>query len=151
MTINTDVAIRIPRGIRFIAVGLFCTALQQLLLVLFVEGGSQEHLANTAGFIISAQANFLLSYHITYGDRKGDIITRLWQFNALAIAVLLGNIAIFTIALRYIPYFVAGFLGIGGGAVIGAAVNYAVGTKFIFKPAFQIESKTTRTPVSREA
>lgn len=144
-----DAVIRVPRVFRFVAVGITCTASQQLLLILLVKNGSGEYLANAVGFIISTQLNFLLSYHLTYGDRKGDSTRRLLQFNALAITVLVCNMVAFATALKFTPYLVAGFLGIVG-TLTGAVINYLVGTKFIFTSHFIAEPESVRLPTSTQ-
>ena len=56
---------RVPRVVRFVAVGGVCAALQLLALSALGRLGVELHAANTVAFLLSTQANFALSSVVT--------------------------------------------------------------------------------------
>jgi putative flippase GtrA len=52
---------------RFLLVGGFCTALQYVLLIVFVEEFRlSATIASTIGYVLSSAANYLLNYSFTF-------------------------------------------------------------------------------------
>src|SRR5579863_7691692 len=74
------------RAVRFGAVAASCTLGQLLMLAWLTRLGVGKITANGIGFALSAQANFVLSTLITWGDRKRRGWAARWaQFNTVAI------------------------------------------------------------------
>jgi putative flippase GtrA len=127
------------RPVRFAAVAASCTLGQLLVLAWLVRLGVSEVLANGTGFAASAQANFVLSAHVTWHDRKpqrdrpdqpgsrarGKAWTARWAaFNAAAVAALAVNELVFTIGTRAgAQLLVASAIGIAAGAALTFTLN----------------------------
>jgi len=60
----------IKRLARFSIVGATCFAIQAGILLALSEAGAPDTAANAAGFLASAQVNFLLSSAFTWADRR---------------------------------------------------------------------------------
>ena len=126
---------RVPRLVRFGAVGATCALFQLFFLGQLVHRGAELHLANTAAFIVSTQLNFVLSSLITWRDRfasrpsLAQLCKRLAGYNMLALASLAINQAIFALALPFTNYLVAAVLGI----LVGMILNYAMSGRVIFR------------------
>ena len=96
------------RAVRFGAVAASCTLGQLLMLTWLVRLGVRDVAANGIAFGFSAQANFLLSAHVTWQDRMlraRPASLRAWRarwtrFNTVAIAALAVNELVFTIGVR---------------------------------------------------
>jgi len=114
------------RVVRFLAVAITCTLLQEaVLLILAGRFGVEKTFANGVGFAVSAQANFTLSAILTWGDRALDWSARhtavRWvQFNSVAVAALLVNEGVFAIATHVFgaPIVAASILGVLVGALL---------------------------------
>lgn len=135
LSLNTVLWVKWP--FRVLAVGLFCAGIQWLVMVGLVTLGLSHLVGNLLGFFLSAQINFLLSYHITWIDRKDLVQTGQWQkkyvqFNLLAGTILVFNSLAFILAAAYMDYQLA-FIGGLGGTGIGWAFNCFVQHRYIFQ------------------
>ena len=110
------------RPMRFAMIGVACAVLQLGLLTLFVETAGLGPFANAAAFLITAQVNFLLNYRFTWADR-GLVASRpRWvqflSFNALVAVAVVVNQSVYIAVERFLPYIVAGAVGIGATTVV---------------------------------
>ena len=79
---------------RFVFVGGICTAIQYLLLVIFVEGpGLAVTLASTLGYLMSSAANYFLNYRFTFNSSSLHRVA-LPRFSLIVSAGLLLNAAV---------------------------------------------------------
>ncbi|WP_169789204.1 GtrA family protein [Nonomuraea candida] len=90
--------------------------------------------ANAAGFLLSAQANFLLSSGWTWGDRKVkrtmEALRRRWiAYNGTALLALVINTVVFTAAYELAGSLPAALLGV----LSGAGLTYLVCDRGIFR------------------
>ena len=100
------------RAVRFGVVAASCTLIQLLVLAALTRLGVGKLAANGIGFVLSAQANFVLSAHVTWGDRKpllarsaqigwrarlGGWRGRWARFSTVALVALAVNELVFTI------------------------------------------------------
>lgn len=125
---------RVPRPLRFGAVGGSCAALQLLALALLVRLGVEPHGANVLAFALSTQVNFALSSVITWRDRRvapgwATSGKRLAGYNALALGSLAINQLVFTLALPATAVPVASGLGI----LAGMALTYTASGQMLFR------------------
>jgi putative flippase GtrA len=87
------------RIVRFALVGTLCLLLQYVLLTIFTDA-IHLYFAETLGFMLSAQLNFLLSQTFTWGDRQqsSNLFVRWVKFNVSAlISVLIVNASVFMV------------------------------------------------------
>ena len=125
---------RVPRVVRFVAVGGVCAALQLLALSALGRLGVELHAANTVAFLLPTQANFALSSVVTWRDRLGpaqrpaSVGRRLASYNGMALGCLVVNQAVFALAVPFAHYLAASAAGILGGALI----NYTVSGRVVF-------------------
>lgn len=128
---------RMPRLIRFGAVGSVCALFQLVVLSVLVYFRSELHLANTLAFVLSTQLNFALSSLITWRDRRApsrSLVTsarRLAGYNALALGSFLINQIVFALALHFVSYLLAGLSGI----LAGMFLTYAISGRLLFRRA----------------
>lgn len=120
------------RPMRFAMIGGACAVLQLGLLTLFVEAAGLGAFANAAAFLITAQVNFFLNYRLTWADR-GRVASRpRWvqfvSFNALVAVAVVVNQSVYIAVERFLPYIVAGAVGIGATT----AVKFLVADRWIF-------------------
>jgi len=81
----------LPQFSRFLQVGLLCTGIQYLCLVIGVEGlGAGAVPASAAGYLASATASYLLNRHYTFAHRAAHSQLA-WRFVAVLAAGLLLN------------------------------------------------------------
>jgi putative flippase GtrA len=158
------------RAVRFGAVAASCTLVQLLVLAWLTRLGVGKVLANGIGFGLSAQANFVLSAHITWRDRKplrdhsdrtgprASLSARLarWaSFNTVAMAALAVNELVFTAGahagLRLIMASLAGI-------VAGAAFTFTLNNLVTFRgettgksSGAQLERRPSLTEISGRA
>jgi putative flippase GtrA len=130
------------RAVRFGAVAASCTLGQLLVLAWLTRLGLGKVLANGIGFGLSAQANFVLSAHITWRDRKpiGDRSARTglsarllgwpmrWaSFTTVAMAALAVNELVFTAGVHAgLQLLIASLAGIVTGAAFAFTLNNLV-------------------------
>ena len=130
------------RVVRFGMVAGFCTLLQLLILEFLNHLGVNRVLANGIGFVVSAQANFILSALFTWRDRKprlarhtksinatkASIWAARWiKFNTTALVALAINELVFAAALHEgIPLFIGSAVGILSGAIVTFSVNHFI-------------------------
>ncbi len=125
----------LARPARFGVVGLTCSALQLGLLAGFIQVGLRHDPANLLALGISTQGNFLLSSLIIWPDRHvtsqrmRTTVRRLLGFNGISITTLLINEAVFAVSDHFVPYLLAGMLGIA----VAAPINYLVEHFLIFR------------------
>lgn len=121
------------RILRFGLVGASCFALQYAIMSLLARIGVTWSAANAAGFVASAQLNFLLSAAFTWGDRKILSSRRIWprwlSYNGTALIALAANTVVFSTALQLISPLPAAFLGV----IAGTVVTYLICNFLIFR------------------
>lgn len=128
---------RVPRLVRFAAVGGTCALCQLLILEQLARLGLELHLANALAFLLSTQLNFALSSAITWRDRLGagdgapGFLRRLAGYNALALGSLAVNQVAFALALPVAHYLAAATIGI----LAGMLLTYTVSGRVIFRRA----------------
>ena len=115
----------------FAAVGLTCFGAQLVILTLLARLGTYRPVANAIAFAVSAQLNFLLSSHLTWGDRpasgRRDTGARWLAYNGTAGVSLGVNTAVFTLAYRAIGTSAAAAIGVvAGTCVVYLACNFLV-------------------------
>lgn len=126
---------RVPRLIRFGAVGCICALFQLLVLSLLVRAQFEAHIANTVAFLASTQINFALSSTITWRDRRASARSltlmgrRLLGYNTLALGSLVINQVAFAVALRALPYLGAALVGI----LAGMLLTYVISGRLLFR------------------
>jgi putative flippase GtrA len=118
------------RAVRFGAVAASCTLGQLLVLACLTRLGVSEVVANGIGFVLSAQANFILSAQFTWRDRKPRLSAwwgRWASFNAVAIVALAVNELVFAMGIYAgIRPFMASSAGIAAGAALTFTLNNLV-------------------------
>jgi putative flippase GtrA len=124
------------RAVRFGAVAASCTAIQLLVLAGLARLGVSTLVANAIGFVLSAQANFVLSAQLTWRDRKPHSSSprarsmRWARFNAVAVIALVVNELVFTLGVhagaRLLPAAAAGIL-------VGAALTFTLNNFVTFR------------------
>ncbi len=122
------------RPLRFVLVGGACAVLQLALLVLLTWLGSAPVPANTAAYLLSAQANFVLSDRFIWHDRRTErsrqSVSRRWlSFHASIAGTFLLNEAVFVVARVALPDVIAAAAGIG----IAAIVNFVIQDALTFR------------------
>lgn len=129
---------RIPRSIRFGAVGSVCARFQLAVLGLLVRAQVEAHIANTLAFLASTQIDFVPSSLITWRDRRlptrsrSLIGRRLVGYNTLALGSLIINQVAFAVALRALPYLGAALVGI----LAGMLLTYMISGHLLFRRTF---------------
>jgi putative flippase GtrA len=144
------------RAVRFGAVAASCTLGQLLVLAWLARLGVSDVVANGIGFVLSAQANFVLSAQVTWRDRKPRPVrpartgfsaslsawpARWARFNTVAIVALAVNELVFTMGAH------AGvrlLLASSAGIVAGAALTFTLNNLITFR------DETTKKSVSAE-
>lgn len=122
------------RPLRFALVGGGCALLQLALLVVLARCGCPPLPANTAAYLFSAQANFVLSdrfiWHDRHSERSRRGIARRWlSFHASIAGTFLLNEGVFVLARVALPDVIAAAAGIG----IAAIVNFVVQDALTFR------------------
>jgi putative flippase GtrA len=130
------------RKLRFLLVGALCFMLQYAVLRALSGAGMARPVANGVGFVISAQANFVLSSAFTWADRwSSDVLGsgisrhhlnvngRRWvSYNGTAAVALAVNTVAFTVADRVLGALPAALAGVAAGTV----VTYLICDRLIF-------------------
>ena len=120
------------RKLRFLMVGALCFTLQYALLRALSGAGMSRTLANGVGFVLSAQANFVLSSVFTWADRAPDDVpgggiskgrsnangARWFSYNGTAAIALVANTAVFAAADRVVGALPAALAGVAAGTVV---------------------------------
>lgn len=128
--------------VKFGFVGVLCAALQLAILkgivvVFSIHEPIGENAANMVAFIISAQANFFLSYFFTWSDRRDSIeslnivFKKMLSFNTMVLFTLFVNQATFAATNIIFPVEIAGVCGI----IAASAVNFVVSRNLVFRSA----------------
>jgi dolichol-phosphate mannosyltransferase len=126
------------RPLRFACIGGLAGLIQLLLLSLFTRLGWQEVLANAIAYILSAQANFVLSTFFTWHDRQSDalaahakktMLKRWLTFHSSIIGTGLLNMLVFVIGRTMLPSLLASALGIACAAI----ANFFLFNRFVFR------------------
>jgi len=110
-------------------VGGVCFLAQIAILTVLSGLGTPEPAANAAGFLISAQLNYVLSSTLTWGDRRARRAGGLLTYNATALLSLGVNTVVFTVAYRLTGATAAAALGV----LCGMGVTYASCDLLIFR------------------
>ena len=138
--------LRLLRPAQFAAIGAFCAIVQLGLLVAFTEGTGLGPLSNAASFLVAAQLNFGLNSVLTWRDRMHRrpmaLLAQLLGFNALILVAVLFNQAVYLVALRAVPYLVAGAIGIGATTL----AKYFIADQWIFTKGKHNLSAVPATP-----
>ena len=126
---------RLARPARFAAVGGLCALLQLAFLFALSQLGMPSLPANVVAYLLSAQANFVLSDRFIWHDRRAtsaDPIGRRWLSFHLSIAgTFLVSQAVFLIAVAFVHYLLASALGIA----LAAVINFAIQDRLTFRAA----------------
>ncbi|MFC4113151.1 GtrA family protein [Nonomuraea zeae] len=122
------------RILRFVTVGSFCFSFQYVCAVLLAGLGAPWPLSNAAGFLLSAQLNFLLSSGWTWRDRPPgwarSALRRRWaSYNATAVLALAINTAVFSVSYRALGALPAAALGV----LTGSVANYLICDRAVFR------------------
>lgn len=100
---------------KFCSVGLICTAIQYLLLVLLIEiVFAHEVIASAAAYVCSSLVNYLLNFHLTF-QAKVRHKTASVKFTLMILLGLFLNTLIFYVALSHfnLPYIYAQIIATG--------------------------------------
>lgn len=135
----------ITRILRFGIVGTLCLLIQ--ILILFIL----EHLippvfANGIGFIISAQLNFILSYHFTWRDsarKNGFRLAATWlQFNLVVLlSACINGAAFFLIRYTLIE---SNTVAAIGATAVSTACTFLINHLVVLKPERVGHDRKTR-------
>ena len=143
------------RLVRFGIVAVFCTLLQQVLMLTLINWEVNDLVANGIAFGISAQVNFLLSAVFTFRDRGmiwslRVVYTHWLPFNSIALFALVANELAFAICRQLSLGYVLASLA---GTCAGACISFTINNKATFVPnkefamtGTQTESTTTLNP-----
>ena len=122
------------RPLRFACTGCAAAVVQLVLLESLTDAHWPIFAAEVAALLISTQVNFVLSYLITWGDRRLagirlNGVLRRWAGYQGMVAVALGvNMAVFLVARTDLQLLVASALG----TAAGAGLNYVAGDHLVF-------------------
>jgi putative flippase GtrA len=114
----------IKRLARFSIVGATCFAIQAGILLALREAGVPDTAANAAGFLASAQVNFLLSSAFTWADRRlpepgARPVAARWASFQVTVAISLAcNTGVFAIVSRFAPPVAAAAVAVCAGALL---------------------------------
>jgi putative flippase GtrA len=125
---------RHERLLRFAITGGLATAVQMGVLTLLAPRIGHADLADLAGFLVSAQVNFVLSATFTWRDRRrpGAAIAGHWlRFHLSIAAMAVVNLATFAAVHPLTGAAVAAAAGIGAAA----AGNFVLGDRLVFPAA----------------
>ncbi len=121
------------RPATFAVVGAMCAGFQLAMLALLKETTGLGSWSNAVAFVLSAQLNILLNASLTWRDRGRPGLrgfsSRVLQFNALIAVAAVFNQGVYLLADRFVPYLLAGAIGIGATT----AAKYLVADRWIFK------------------
>ncbi|MBE1532984.1 GtrA family protein [Actinomadura algeriensis] len=121
----------LPRILRFVSVGGLCFSLQYAFASALGGTGTPWPVANAAGFLTSAQLNFLLSSTWTWRDRTVRIAWPRWAaYHASVLLALSVNTVVFLLAYRRTGPLPAALLGV----LAGGAANYLACDLGVFRP-----------------
>lgn len=129
--------IRVPflaavRPAQFATIGAACAVAQLGLLALLQEGTGLGAWSNAIAFIVAAQLNFALNYTVTWRDRMTPglwvFARQLAGFNVLVAAGLPLNQGAYLVAEMFVPYLIAGAIGIGATTL----AKYLIADRWIF-------------------
>ncbi|MFD0904570.1 GtrA family protein [Actinomadura sediminis] len=105
------------RLLRYVSVGGLCFSLQYAFASALGRAGTPWPLANAAGFLTSAQLNFLLSTTWTWRDRTIRVAWPRWAaYHASVLLALGANTAVFLLAYRRTGPLPAALLGVLTGS-----------------------------------
>jgi putative flippase GtrA len=149
------------RKLRFLVVGTFCFILQYGLLRALSGAGVTQVLANGVGFVVSAQANFVLSLVFTWSDRTHGHVPassiskrhlnvnriRWLSYNGTAAIALAVNTVVFAAADRVVGALPAALAGVAAGTV----VTFLVCDRLIFAGRAPAPSATSDVAEPTEA
>ncbi len=119
------------RPLRFVGTGAIGATIQLTSLAVLIHEGWHDIPANVVAFLAAAQVTFLLSYALTWHDRRAPGTKfRAWLFYHASITVTaLLNMLVFLAARQVMHSILASALGILAGAI----GNYVAGNRFIFR------------------
>lgn len=124
---------RVARPARFALVGAVAAAAQLGVLAWLLARGWGAFAANLTAFMASAQINFTLHSLITWGDHPArgarDVAARWLRFHGAIAGTALMNQALFLALHRWLPPVGAA----GMATLLVAAVNYMIGSRFVFR------------------
>ena len=123
------------RPAQFAGIGAVCAVGQLVLLAALQEGTGLGDWSNAIAFVVAAQLNFALNYGITWRDRRakgaGVFVRQLAGFNVLVAAGLPLNQGAYLVAAAFLPYLLAGAVGIGATTL----AKYVIADRWIFPRA----------------
>jgi putative flippase GtrA len=114
----------IKRLARFSVVGATCFAIQAGILLALRETGVPDTAANAAGFLASAQVNFLLSSAFTWADRRlpgpgARPVAARWASFQVTVAIALAcNTGVFALVSQFTPALAASAVAVCAGALL---------------------------------
>ena len=118
------------RPVRFVTVAGVCTTLQALMMLLLAHLGVSSTRGDAIGFVVSTQANFVLSARFTWSDRDvrrslGAAIRRWLSFNTVACIALGVNVIVLTVLLHLgARLWLAFCCSVLAGAVTAFTINH---------------------------
>jgi putative flippase GtrA len=123
---------RAVRPAQFVTIGGVCALAQLGLLAVLQETTGLGSWSNALAFIAAAQLNFALNYTVTWRDRMMPglwvFLRQLAGFNLLVAAGLPLNQGAYLLAEMFVPYLVAGAIGIG----VTTLAKYLIADRWIF-------------------
>jgi putative flippase GtrA len=120
------------RPVQFATIGGVCALFQLAALAVLQEGTSLGSWSNAVAFVLAAQLNFILNYAVTWRDRRRHapavFVRQLAGFNVLVWLGLPVNQGVYLVAEMFVPYIVAGAVGIGATTL----AKYLIADRWIF-------------------
>jgi putative flippase GtrA len=122
------------RPVRFACTGCAAAAVQLVLLESLTDAHWSIVAADILSLLVSTQVNFVLSYLITWGDRRhvgirlNGVLRRWAGYQGMVAVGLAVNMMVFLVARTDLQFLVASALG----TAAGAGLNYVAGDHIVF-------------------
>jgi putative flippase GtrA len=122
------------RPLRFTFTGCTAALVQLALLETLTDAGWPVAAADIISLLVSTQVNFVLSYVVTWGDRRqvgapmGGVFLRWAWYQGMIAAGLAVNMTVFLFVRSDLQLLVASAVG----TAAGAGLNYVTGDHIVF-------------------